>query len=80
MFYDVLASFAERRIIDMKKLLFAVTGCFLMAFCSITNPVVVKADEAVWYEDLPTASTAEELFEHTYFPQKTIQLKSDYQR
>ncbi len=46
----------------MKKLLFAVTGCFLMAFCSITNPVVVKADEAVWYEDLPTASTAEELF------------------
>lgn len=46
----------------MKKLLFVCTGCFLMAFCSITNSIAAKADETVWYEDLPTASTAEELF------------------
>ena len=65
----------------MKKLLFAVTGCFLMAFCSITNPVVVKADEAVWYEVFIRRHRRPRNYsEHTYFPQKTIQLKSDYQR
>lgn len=46
----------------MRKLLFVSTGCFLMAFCSITNSIVAKADEELWYEDLPTATTAEELF------------------
>lgn len=46
----------------MKRLLFVGASCFLIVFCIFTNSIVVKADEATWYEDLPTASTAEELF------------------
>lgn len=46
----------------MKRLLFAGASCLLMAFFIFTSSIVVKADEATWYEELPTASTAEELF------------------
>ena len=52
----------------MKKLLFVSTGCFLMAFCTITNTIAAKAEEDPWYKDLPTATTAEELFgTHVFF-------------
>ena len=46
----------------MRKLLSIGIGCLLMIFCSASNVMISRANEELWYEDLPMAMTAEELF------------------